>query len=384
MKAHSLLHHRIMLSVYCLIFLGLSSSAEEESKCSAKVLKDFLGRKYTAFVQIPVGIDAEANVEIYAPLQLNLLIDETQEVVSTFCSQHTGPLWGLSCGDFVSKILSEVHFLFYLKLAELLSDYLLCWGIDLTRGIEGHSGQYPGKIKVFQRLVQEYRSMSTVCEIGFNAGHSAMAFLAASSRIRVVSFDLGTNRAPKGSGQTYAARAQDFVSSVFPGRSILVVGNASYTVPTFAEFSHPFRCDFILVDGGHSYEQAVDDLQNMKLLAQSGRNVVLIDDLEYEGVYKAWETHIRLGTLNEHIILDQIFQSSGCHVTDLIVTEHSPLRTQEEGTHSKDIVRLDIFVGVGWMRNNVFAPSPNKTQRCLAQPLVQTILGLGSYNSIAV
>ncbi|CAN0034459.1 unnamed protein product, partial [Heterosigma akashiwo] len=165
--------------------------------------------------------------------------------------------------------------------------------------IEGHSGQYPGKIKVFQRLVQEYRSMSTVCEIGFNAGHSAMAFLAASSRIRVVSFDLGTNRAPKGSGQTYAARAQDFVSSVFPGRSILVVGNASYTVPTFAEFSHPFRCDFILVDGGHSYEQAVDDLQNMKLLAQSGRNVVLIDDLEYEGVYKAWETHIRLGTLNE-------------------------------------------------------------------------------------
>jgi len=376
--------YSIVLSVHCLIFLGSLCSAEEESHCSAKVLDGFLGREYIASIQIPVGIDAEASVEIYAPLQLKLMFDETQEVVSTFCSQYTTPLWGQTCGDFVSKILSEVHYLFYLKLTELLSDYLHCWGIDLSTSMVENSGEYPKKIQFFQSLVQQYQSMNTVCEIGFNAGHSALAFLAAGPRTQVVSFDLGTNRAFKGSGQTYSARAEDFVSGVFPGRSFLIIGNSSYTVPTFAEFSHPFRCDLILVDGEHSYEQALDDLQNMKLLAQSQENIVMLDDLAHEGVNKAWKTHLELGTLTEHFAVDQIFQSSGCYATDLVVTEPNPLleRPQEaQGNFSKDAVVLDIFVGVGWMEKNVFAETPNSIdQRCLAQPLVQKTLGLGSYN----
>merc|ERR1719515_691716 len=71
-------------------------------------------------------------------------------------------------------------------------------------------------------LTQQYHDMSTaifvknICEVGFNAGHSAMLFLLSNPRVKVYSFDLGLH--------PYTTPATALLSAQFPGRFEFVKG----------------------------------------------------------------------------------------------------------------------------------------------------------------
>jgi predicted O-methyltransferase YrrM len=210
-----------------------------------------------------------------------------------------------------------------------------------ARVIEGHSGWYLDTIVALAALARR-KEVRTVCEVGFNLGHSALAALeAASPRAHVVSFDIGLH--------TYTAGAARWVMLRHRGRLSVQLGHSAWTVPTFARLHRhlaaragegneaggargglrpapetvaaaepstrggaagsgvpgdPLRiagvaagrayrddgpkCDLIFVDGDHSAEGAYTDLSLLREIARRGWNRVVIDNAESESVQRAW------------------------------------------------------------------------------------------------
>jgi len=106
----------------------------------------------------------------------------------------------------------------------------------------------------------------TVCETGFNAGHSAALWLTANAAAHVHSFDLF---GPRASGTRTAALLQ----SRFPGRLTVHKGDSVRTVP----IATLPPCDLVHVDGRHDYEHTVLDALNL-LAKASPHALFLFDD----------------------------------------------------------------------------------------------------------
>ena len=124
----------------------------------------------------------------------------------------------------------------------------------------------------------------TVCETGFNAGHSAAAFLTVSDRVDYVGFDLGTE---------YSAAKpcfQRLVGSFGAARMKVTWGDSITTVPRYLRENPALRCDLAVVDGGHAYRPALSDLKNFARV-MSPQGWVLVDDcasVNAETMMKAW------------------------------------------------------------------------------------------------
>jgi len=69
------------------------------------------------------------------------------------------------------------------------------------------------------------------------------------------------------------------MSRRFPNRFFVHFGDSTRKVPEFA-LAHPnHRCNFIYVDGGHTYSVAMADLINMAAIADvDAGNVIKFDD----------------------------------------------------------------------------------------------------------
>ena len=149
----------------------------------------------------------------------------------------------------------------------------------------------------------------TVCEVGFNAGYSAVTFLSHHPTARVVSFDIGEHAA------SFVGKA--WIDLVFPDRHVLVLGNSRLTL---AAWRH--RCDLFFIDGGHEAQLVNSDLKNAHLIALEWRGeptsasamrgvdaggsgsqpavwgqgpLVIFDDVTMEGVRLTWEEGLRDG-----------------------------------------------------------------------------------------
>ena len=153
---------------------------------------------------------------------------------------------------------------------------------------EGFSGQVPGQV-VFYVLLARQPWVRQICEIGFNAGHSALYWLTSSNRTKLLSFDLGAH--------SYTKIMADYMASAYPGRFQVVWGDSTKTVNEFVKKAQLSRrmlhCDVIVVDGGHNYGVAIADLRNMQAFVGSPRHLLLMDDTpciaEYcDGPNKAW------------------------------------------------------------------------------------------------
>ena len=106
-----------------------------------------------------------------------------------------------------------------------------------------------------------------LCQVGFNEGHSAIAFLLARPNVELVSFDLLEH--------PYGRPAEAFVATAFPGRHRVFAGPSNRTLLEFA-MAHPEeRCDLAFVDGAHTEDAAFEDLMLMSLLAPT----VVMDDV---------------------------------------------------------------------------------------------------------
>jgi hypothetical protein len=95
--------------------------------------------------------------------------------------------------------------------------------------IEGHSAFYLEKSKLRHSLASDVR-VSTVCKVGFNAGHSTIGWLIANPSAFVFAFDIGYH--------DFTAHALDFILVRFPGRALLNTGASIDTIRTWLKL-HP-------------------------------------------------------------------------------------------------------------------------------------------------
>jgi len=146
---------------------------------------------------------------------------------------------------------------------------------------------------VYDALARD-ESIQTICETGFNAGDSAMRFLA-QSNATLYEFDLGR--------YDYSLAAANFTKDNFPGRFHITWGDSSVTVPAFHKAHPEVKCDLVIVDGGHSYDIALADLTNFMSMAAE-KHVLFLDDTpcskEYcIGVNRAWGKLLNEGCVVE-------------------------------------------------------------------------------------
>ena len=134
--------------------------------------------------------------------------------------------------------------------------------------------------------------VKTVCETGFNAGHSTLIWLLANPNVKVYSFDL--NRHP------CTAPMADYLKNRFQGRLDVTYGNSTETLPVFRRENPDVKCDYIIVDGGHTADVASSDLENFYRMANR-MNIVLFDN--HPDKYRmgiSWEVLKWRGVLTEY------------------------------------------------------------------------------------
>jgi FkbM family methyltransferase len=176
------------------------------------------------------------------------------------------------------------------------------WTDAVVNHFEGHTGRCPACIAALQRVAAEHvgamrrgpgegeRERVTVCEVGFNAGHSALFWLAADAAVNVVSFDLGKHG--------YTEHAAAFIAARFPGRSSLTIGPSNATLKAFAARQRGrAACDVVIADGGHSTADATSDIVDLRPLAKAGKHTLIVDNLEMVTVRAAWDSAVRDGTI---------------------------------------------------------------------------------------
>ncbi len=164
----------------------------------------------------------------------------------------------------------------------------------------------------------------TICEIGYNMGHSAMMWLACSARhVRLISFDLRPDLQHMNETSAEVARRH-------PGRFDLIYGNSLESVPQFHREQHAHNCSILHVDvsaraghlasasllcarilfaahdsmmqGGHSYAVSSGDLANMRVLADPNMHILLMDDTPCNAfwcVNLAWNEAVQRGDVAE-------------------------------------------------------------------------------------
>ena len=154
---------------------------------------------------------------------------------------------------------------------------------------EGHA-PVP-EMKHWISLVQEQPTMAnsslTICEIGFNAGHSAAAWTHHYPNAQYISFDL------------FNKNVSDVARSYLKTRNIrYIIGDTTRTL-----LNDKFACDVISIDGDHRYKGALADLLNMQRHANSN-HILIMDDLSCEWWWcrqptEAWKHMVSSGHVQE-------------------------------------------------------------------------------------
>lgn len=135
--------------------------------------------------------------------------------------------------------------------------------------------------------------VTSICEVGFNAGYSSWAFLTGSPSVEVYSFDLA--------GYAYSEGAKAHIDELFPGRHHLIQGDSHVTVTEFAQQHPETKFDVVFVDGDHSLDGARADLRDLRALSTE-ETVVVMDDITPwlwfgEGPTAAWEEAVETGLI---------------------------------------------------------------------------------------
>jgi hypothetical protein len=134
--------------------------------------------------------------------------------------------------------------------------------------VEGFVAQEPEEVKEYVSLARDLY-VKTICETGYNAGHSTLLWMLANPEAQVYSFDLGQ--------YPYTIASVAWMEKKFPGRFHFTKGNSVETLPKFIVDNPHVRCDVTVVDGGHDFPIASADLLNMQALASSNGRVILDD-----------------------------------------------------------------------------------------------------------
>eukprot|EP00752_Nemacystus_decipiens_P004609 g4208.t1 len=233
------------------------------------------------------------------------------EVAYHTCFKTFGPSKGFTvntndCVDLVTSAIAAKRVDLYYIMSARLNAYLDSINPDFS--ILGNTGANPEKVEALGAIARKGgRRLSTICEVGFNAGHSSLNWLLSSHpSTNILAFDLGE--------YDYMEHALDFLSEVFPGRLTVVVGDSAVTVPAYATSEEmagrdPRVCGVVFVDGDHSEEGAYTDIFNLQALTSRNWHVLAIDDFEDPPVQAGWVRYREDGVG----VIDHVVSATGCY-----------------------------------------------------------------------
>ena len=171
----------------------------------------------------------------------------------------------------------------YNQLAHRLTEHLQLWiqGKDNNDSavlrLEGHSAQIVAERKLYATIAR-MPHIRTICEIGFNAGHSASLWLLANPNASVTMFDewIHPYARPAEAFLISAKAASEGVQNA-AARLTIVKGSSHETIKPYAA-RHPGSCDIVSVDGDHRYHGALMDLEDVHSLVNPEHGLVFLDD----------------------------------------------------------------------------------------------------------
>ena len=152
-------------------------------------------------------------------------------------------------------------------------DYAATTGKARLRYQRARNFDYEGvKTKfIYEKLcrLSQSSSIETVCEIGFNAGLSAILMLEAAKSATVWSFDLGDFK--------WARRADQLVQQAYGRRRFpgVIFGDSTRTIPSIARRSPNFTCDAGFIDGSKEYKGRLAHFHTMRTISHPGIRVFL-------------------------------------------------------------------------------------------------------------
>lgn len=110
---------------------------------------------------------------------------------------------------------------------------------------------------------------NNICEIGFNAGHSALFMLNVNSTANYTFFDICRHE--------YTKPCFEYIQEAFPDANMeMIDGDSKKTLKHFNSIEHK-KFDLIHIDGGHDEVTLANDVKySLQMLDQAG--VLIIDD----------------------------------------------------------------------------------------------------------
>jgi hypothetical protein len=147
--------------------------------------------------------------------------------------------------------------------------------------VEGASWQLHIERQVYVALAQ-LPEVKTICEIGFNAGHSAALWLRGNPNATVYMFDLFHHKYGRINEAFLREEGQRYGLHNVSQRLITIEGSSLETVPKFRKEWPDIVCDLLSVDGGHSDDIPLRDMINMRALANPKFHVLVVDDSNCE------------------------------------------------------------------------------------------------------
>lgn len=138
--------------------------------------------------------------------------------------------------------------------------------------LEGNSGDVIEEQQFLFDMSAKLLPNSTIFEIGFNAGHSSVAFLEGNPSCKVVSVEMGWHK--------YSKDCKDYIDNKYPNRHDIIIGDSTVVIPQFIELE-PEPYNLIFIDGGHDYMVAKQDVLNCKKLANKD-TIIIIDDVVFQ------------------------------------------------------------------------------------------------------
>ena len=146
----------------------------------------------------------------------------------------------------ISPDPENIYYHFIDRTEKLLHQNIRDNGYD-TKLIEGNTGFMYEKALYLTRVLSD-PAVTSYCEVGFNAGHSAFNALLSNENVAVTSFDIGVHK------ERYLSASNDLLSAIFPRRLTLILGDSKVTIPNYLRDHPELVCDVIFIDGGHDYE----------------------------------------------------------------------------------------------------------------------------------
>jgi hypothetical protein len=143
------------------------------------------------------------------------------------------------------------------------------------------------------------KATQKICEIGFNAGHSAYLLLLSNStpNLQFTIFDIGEHE--------YTVPCLKYIASKYKDTVFFFTkGDSTLTIPSFiSNFTSELSSyDIVHVDGGHSFECACSDIICANLLLKSG-GYMIIDDTNVDYISEMVDKLITGGNYKEIQIL---------------------------------------------------------------------------------